>query len=347
MIFAQGHALLIGVGKYSFAPRLDVPSTQQDAEALATMLADPDVCGYQAEHIQLLSAETATRDRVLDAFERLTTCTGTDDTIIIFYSGHGDYTADGQYCLTMSDTDFIPGGPDTATVITESELLNALRALTSRRVLLLLNACHAGAFSPTLNGVLPTGQSLPEFTGSAILATGEGRAIITACRSDQVAFVGHGSQTIFGTALLRAFHGAPARDCALNIFELYLQLYEEVQDLIEHEIPADLRRRFGNHQEPELTILKGVGPFAIALRKQPQKAQGRHLSIDDTAVRRVAAAESQLILQRLLERAQATPLAGGNVIIGFIGDGSSNNAIGQQIHSKCLSVNREGSEKAT
>lgn len=30
-------------------------------------------------------------------------------------------------------------------------------------------------------------------------------------------------------------------------------------------VPAAVRQRYGEKQEPELTILKGVGPFAVAL----------------------------------------------------------------------------------
>lgn len=331
MAFVQGHALLIGVGTYTSASRLDVPSTRRDAEGLAALLADPSVCGYPESQIRLLSGASASRARVLDAFEQLAATTGADDTIIIFYSGHGDYAADGSYCLTTSDTDFAQGGLDSETGISEAELLRSLRALPSRRVLLLLNACHAGALSPTLSGASQAGKSLPERTGAAILATGEGRVIITACRSDQVAYVGTGAQTIFGTALLRALRSAPVRGNALSIFDLYLQLYEEVPGLVAHDIPAELRERYGHLQEPELTILKGVGPFAIALRQQPQEPQGRQRSLEQAAVRQIAAAESRQMLQRLLERAQSAPLAGGNLIIGFIGDGSNNNAIGQQI----------------
>jgi hypothetical protein len=42
--FTQGHALLIGVGSYESEPRLSVPITAADAEALAAVLRDPALC---------------------------------------------------------------------------------------------------------------------------------------------------------------------------------------------------------------------------------------------------------------------------------------------------------------
>lgn len=48
MPFIHGHALIIGVGSYQYEPRLNVPITEADAEAVATVLRDPQSCGYPA-----------------------------------------------------------------------------------------------------------------------------------------------------------------------------------------------------------------------------------------------------------------------------------------------------------
>jgi hypothetical protein len=46
MPFPHGHALIIGVGTYQHEPRLNVPTTTADAQAVAEVLRDPRFCGY-------------------------------------------------------------------------------------------------------------------------------------------------------------------------------------------------------------------------------------------------------------------------------------------------------------
>ncbi len=59
-----GHALLIGVGG-------DLPMTVSDATALRDVLVDPSRAGYPGEQVELLGEETATRQKILEACDRL------------------------------------------------------------------------------------------------------------------------------------------------------------------------------------------------------------------------------------------------------------------------------------
>src|SRR5688500_18210767 len=104
MAFTRGHALLIGVGTYRAAPRLDVPVTIRDAEAVAAVLIDPQWCGYPAAQVALLHDDGATRDGVLGALDTLAGRTTPEDTAVVFYCGHGAFGDDGNYYLTTHDT---------------------------------------------------------------------------------------------------------------------------------------------------------------------------------------------------------------------------------------------------
>ena len=64
-LFIHGYALLIGVGRCVYAP-WSLPVTVQDMQALRAVLADPDLCGYPADHIRLLHDDGATRQTILD-----------------------------------------------------------------------------------------------------------------------------------------------------------------------------------------------------------------------------------------------------------------------------------------
>src|SRR4029078_13345543 len=139
MEFGAGPALVIGVGTYARTPRLDVPLTAQDAQQVATVLRDPRYCGYPAEQVTLLCGAEATRDRILQALDALADRAKADDTLFIFYSGHGHYGDDGYY-LTTHETEIRDHKIVAGTGLREKELLERLNKLSARRAVLIFNA---------------------------------------------------------------------------------------------------------------------------------------------------------------------------------------------------------------
>src|SRR5262249_52285 len=147
------------------------------------------------DQVRLLVDVGASRDSILAALDDLAQRTNEDATVTIFYSGHGIVDAHQMYYLTTTDTK-LGGTPGKRTIvdnsaISQQELLEKLRALKAKRLLLIFNACHSGEVSPVLDvdGEPFTGQNPPTDTTAAALATGSGRAIITACREKQYAFI--------------------------------------------------------------------------------------------------------------------------------------------------------------
>jgi hypothetical protein len=307
MAFTRGYALIIGVGSYRFAPHLNVPITAADAEAVATALRDPRLCGYPDANVTLLANEGATRDGVLAALRTLAQRTTPDDTVLLFYSGHGEYSADGTYMLTTHDTRFDTGGKVvTGAAVSQTDLITALRAIPAQRVLVLVNACHAGELSPILGAGQPAvvGQPFPQQTAAALLATGSGRIIITACREQQVAYIGPGPLTIFAQALTDGLRGqgVSGRAGFISAFDLYTHLYFAVREAVEQRVPPALRQQYGLTQEPELTVLKGVGPFAVALFRgatQTGAFPTDHTPPLETAMRTVEPSRSRWAFQQI------------------------------------------------
>jgi hypothetical protein len=331
MAFTHGHALIIGVGSYRFAPHLNVPITAADAEAVATALRDPRLCGYPDANVTLLANEGATRDGVLAALHTLAQRTTSADTILLFYSGHGEYSADGAYALTTHDTRFDTGGKVvTGAAVSQTDLITALRAIPAQRVLVLINACHAGELSPTLGAGQPAvvGQPFPQQTTDALLATGSGRIIITACREQQVSYIGPGPLTIFAQALTDGLRGqgVSGRAGFISAFDLYTHLYFAVREAVEQRVPLALRQQYGLTQEPELTVLKGVGPFAVALFRgatQPGDFPTDHAPPPETAMRTVEPSRSRWAFQQITgERAVNVAGSVSNSTI-ITGDGNT------------------------
>ena len=259
MSFDRGHALLIGVGSYAHAPRWNVPITVADAKELERVLCSPELCGYQPERVRVLHDATASQEGILAALDKLAQV-GNDDTVFLFYCGHGACGTDGSYYLTTHETRMSGSKVIKGTGISEEELAAKLRAIRAGKVLLLFNACHAGELSPELGpdepalGTVP----LPQDAADKLLASGEGRIIITACREKQVSVIGKGELTLFGQAVVDGLRGKGVRNEGgyVGAYGLYEHVYTAVK------LGASL---LGRTQEPELTVVRGVGPFPVAL----------------------------------------------------------------------------------
>lgn len=305
MSFPSGHALVIGVGTYQHAPRFDVPITAADAEEVAVVLRDQRACGYPEAQVSLLRDAGATRDGVLATLDEIAHRVTERDTLLLFYSGHGSRGDDGRYYLTTHDTIFAGGKVSGGTGVSEQDLLEKLQAIRANRVLLIFNACHSGAISPTLDVEEPfTGQVPPGETTAALLATGQGRIIITACREQQYSFVGAGPRTIFAQALVDGLRGEgiSAQRGYISAFDLYTRLYFSVGERVKQAIPADIRARYGGTQEPELTVIKGVGPFAVALHRGATtlgEFEAPARPAEGTALREIDKEESRAAFQHI------------------------------------------------
>lgn len=329
MAFDKGYALLIGVGTYMNAPELNVPVTTADADLVALVLGDPQFCGYPNNQVTLLRDGQATRAGILQALDSLAAHATKDDTVVLFYSGHGHYGEDGAYYLTTNDmqltaTRKVADG----TAVRQEELLSRIQKLQAERVLLIFNACHSGEISPTLAADAQpfTGAPLPAPTAAALLSTGSGRVIITACRENQFAYLGDGANTIFVQALADGLRGqgVSSQRGFISVFDLYTQLYFAVTETVQSTIPVATRQRYSLTQEPELTVLKGVGPFAVALYQGARATLGDFSAPGQpgagTAVREVSQADSRAMLDKL-GNIQQTQTGGINFGVG--------NSIGQ------------------
>jgi hypothetical protein len=275
MAFDQGHALVIGVGTYPYAPRLNTAQiTAKDAQEVAMVLGDATFCGYPQHQILLLHDEQATRANILSALDRLAKDTDEGDTVLIFYSGHGEYGEDGYYLTTYDTTLNTSHKVVKDGGVREAELLEKIKNIKAKRALLVFNACHSGEISPQVLGEgavtedQATGQSVPKELAAALLGTGEGRVIITACRESQKSyFIRNSRATIFAQALTDGLHGKEVvnRRGYISVFDLYEYIFDTVS--------ARVRDTWELVQEPELTISKGVGVMAVALHRG-KPAQG-------------------------------------------------------------------------
>lgn len=313
MPFANGYALIIGVGEYQHMSQHNVPIAARDAESVAATLQDSARCGYPAGQITLLRNESATRAAIINELDALAVKLSAKSTLFLFFVGHGVYGTDGNYYLTTHDTKLQGKQARASTGVSETELIEKLRQVKAKRMLLIINACHSGAVSPsfdlsdetTLNSEPP-----PQKLSDALLSTGEGRITITACRPEQKSWIGSGRLSIFTQAVVDGLKGgAPNNKGYISAFGLYEYVYFAAREAADE---------LGQTQEAELTVLKGIGPFPVALYRgasdvgsfdaaEPAPAQ--------TAVHEVSVEKSQRIYENYVN-INVVGDVNGNIVVG-------------------------------
>jgi len=198
-IFTSGHALLVGVGA-------DLPNTITDAQGLADVLRDSNRCAYPPEQVHLLTGAQAARVDILTALKQLAETTSPDSAVLIYFSGHGyrvKAAGNEKYYL-------LPHGYDITrledTCISGETFAACLRAFPARRLLLLLDCCHAGGVGviKTPDLTLTKAPLPPEAV--ALFQEGSGRVLVASSREDEVSYAGK-PYSAFTRALLEAFCG--------------------------------------------------------------------------------------------------------------------------------------------
>ena len=218
--FQAGHALLIGAGA-------DLPFTIDDARGIADILKDPERCAYPLGQVELLVGEVAHRQAVLDALDRLAEKADESSTVIIYFSGHG-YRAG----TSIGEAYFlIPFGVQMErlkdTAISGTEFAARLKAIRSRKLLLLLDCCHAGGVGLAKGLELAKSPLPPE--ALQILKQGKGRVIIASCKDSELSYGGK-PYSAFTLALIEAFcgQGASKQDGFVRAADLAMYASEKV-----------------------------------------------------------------------------------------------------------------------
>jgi len=222
----EKYALLIGVADYRLMRPLSKSTV--DATDLHGLL---DQCGYAKANMRLLLDTHATKSSINEALDNLARRTNDQDTVVLFFSGHGVQRVGGfepgEYiCPATADATSLH-----ATAISNQELTLALGAIRARRVVLFLDACHSGGVGEPKDPALAMQAGLSEETYTQLSAVGMGRVVIASCKPDEVSWeLKHMRNSLFSHYLLEGLRGAAASDDgAVRIFDLF--------DFIASEVP--------------------------------------------------------------------------------------------------------------
>lgn len=256
------HALLIGIADYQRVTRLP-QQVRNDVQDIHAVLVDSHLCAYPPENVTLLLDGQATQAAIRQAFADLAAKTNADSTVLLYISSHGAQIATGAWAdeyLLPVDTAITSEAQIAATAIAGAEFAAALKAIPARKLLVVLDCCHAAGI-----GVLKdvTSAQVKDGLSPAIyqrLASGQGRAVLASADRDEKSYILPGARnSLFTQHLLAGLRGGVAsEDGLIRLFDLfeYVQPKVTADHAAQHPVfKADLRDNF---------------PVALRLAGQPK-----------------------------------------------------------------------------
>ena len=276
--FDHGYALLIGVNE-SKVQKWALPMVLKDIEELEEVLTDSERCAYPEKNIKKLTGSNATREDIMEGLKwlrgRIQADVTGDTTVIIYYSGHGwrdSSSGTPHFYLipyNVNEQDI------RSSALEAEEFSNAIASIKPRRLLVLLDCCHAGGMEVKDLDDLPNGYTataIPpaQFMGGEksilkpgemepnALAKGKGRAVLSSSTGVQKSYFCRDKElSIFTHHLIEALMGhARPQEGAAEV------LVSDVMGHVSRRVPESVRKAWGQEQVPDFNV---TGNFPIAL----------------------------------------------------------------------------------
>ena len=255
-------ALIIAVDQYTDPGLRRLRAPASDARALADVLRDPGIGDFEVRtllnepaHVVNLAVEEFFADR------------RPSDLLLVHFSGHGVKDEDGELYFAAPNTVL---GRLGATAVAAEFVSRRMSRSRSRRVVLLLDCCYAGAFERGLVARTGTEVGIEQQFG------GRGRAVITASSAMEYAFEAgeladarEVPPSVFTSALVQGLETGEAdrdQDGLVGLDELYDYVYDKVRAATPNQTPG--KWAFG--MEGELYIARRSRPVTTPAPLPPE-----------------------------------------------------------------------------
>ena len=255
-------ALIVASDSYSDPGLRRLRAPAQDAQALAAVLSNPDIGGFDA---RVLRNEPAHEINL--AVEEFFADRRPDDLLLLHFSCHGVKDESGELYFAAANTKLRRLG---ATAVAAEFVNRRMSRSRSRRVVLLLDCCYAGAFERGMTARAGAGMDIEEQFG------GRGRAVITASSAmeyafegDDVADIAQQAPSVFTSALVEGLESGEAdrdQDGLVALDELYDYVYDRVRAVTPNQTPG--KWTFG--VQGELVIARRAHPVTTPAPLPPE-----------------------------------------------------------------------------
>jgi hypothetical protein len=227
-------ALIVASYDYQDPGLRQLRAPARDAEALAGVLRDAQIGDFD---VRVLLNEPA--HLVNLAVEEFFADRDPDDLLLVHFSGHGVKDEGGELYFATADTRLRRLA---ATAVAADFVNRRMSRTRSRRVVLLLDCCYAGAFERGMTARGGSGVDIAEQLG------GRGRAVNTASSSMAYAFEGdqltdapEPTPSVFSSALVEGLATGEAdrdQDGLIALDELYDYVYDKVRATTPNQTPS-------------------------------------------------------------------------------------------------------------
>src|SRR5215211_53677 len=276
-------ALIIANTEYTDPNLAQLTAPGKDAQALAQVLGEKEICAFDNVQILLDAPESVVSEAIEEFFEGKKS----DDLLLLYFSGHGVRDERGALYLAVKNTNH---HRLRSTAIKSDFIREALETSRSKRVVLILDCCYSGAFSQGTKAA--TGASIGTATA---FEAGYGRIILTV--SDAMQFAWEGNQIIgdkaqnslFTHFLVEGLLGQADldRDGRITVDELYEYAYEKVRLATPKQTPS----KFSTKQQGVVILRENIPLQTVAQGALPEYLKN---SINSPSARIRAAAVSDL-----------------------------------------------------
>ena len=250
---AKIYALVVGISGYQDAAIPKLNYADKDASLFTQWLqskAGGSVPGYQ---VKLLTDENAGIAAVYSGLDWLKEVAAADDTVFIYFSGHGDIeTKDSSsqgYLLAWNS----PSNNYRNNAISIADVNNIANTITTRNkanVIIITDACHSGKMA----GDFYKGRAL---TAANLRLVLNNQVRIASCRGDEQAAEGPnwgGGRGVFSYYLLMGLNGKAGNNGQVKLRDL--------QSFLDTAFATDKYLKLDNHQQHPVSDGSPIFPVA-------------------------------------------------------------------------------------
>ena len=250
------HAVVVGVDEYPNGGVTPLTYAVRDAQGLGQLLAR-----FGAD-VTVLDNKKATRRAIVDALSALRDRVQDEDTVVLFFSGHGatDAGPDGRphYYLIPHDGSMT----DLArTALIDDQLEELIGQLPARQVVVLLDACFSGGGTGVIRARGVTKPATGPAPARALIEATSGRVVLSASRPEEPAFEDDQRKGgLFTSFLVEGLAGAADFDGngVVTALELYQFVSPRVREYAQREYQVS--------QTPVLEVRGLSGEIVLARR---------------------------------------------------------------------------------
>lgn len=244
------HGLLIGVQDYGGGGDMTPLSCPRaDVDLMAQVLRDPDCTEDVYNVMPVLDPTYSDVTRELAAFLDVVK---RNDTVLIYFSGHGMRDDDGNLYLCMKDS---KGDRLDLTALSFDRLARNLQAMNLRRVLIILDCCYSGAAG------LKDSVRSKLFEPERVNPDGTGMFVLSSAGQAETSKEG-GCHSIFTEVLVEGMRSGAADnddDGRISV--------AEIAEYVAHEVPKRADR-----QRPQISTKAASGTFVVAVNAARKRA---------------------------------------------------------------------------